>query len=85
MQVFSFQFRIQTAKRRWARRVVLGSVKYPEHNFLVLLLPWVVCVRREGSMRHIVVLLYVCFTVGNLSFTGMDYLFFRWRNDSDYM
>lgn len=38
--------------------------------------------RREGSMRHIVVLLYVCFTVGNLSFTGMDYLFFRWHNDN---
>ena len=33
--------------------------------------------RRNGGMRHIVILLYVCFTVGNLSFTGMDYLFFR--------
>ena len=34
--------------------------------------------QRQGSLRHIVILLYVCFTVGNLSFTGMDFLFFRW-------
>ena len=33
--------------------------------------------KRPRSMRHIVILLYVCFTTGNLSFTGMDYLFFR--------
>ena len=33
--------------------------------------------RRRGSLRHIVVLLYACFTVGNLTNTGMDFLFFR--------
>ena len=33
--------------------------------------------RRRGSLRHIVVLLYTCFTVGNLTNTGMDFLFFR--------
>ena len=33
--------------------------------------------RRRDSLRHIVVLLYTCFTVGNLTNTGMDFLFFR--------
>ena len=33
--------------------------------------------QRRGSLRHIVVLLYTCFTVGNLTNTGMDFLFFR--------
>jgi len=32
---------------------------------------------REGGMRHIVVLLYACFTCGSLTYTGVDFLYFR--------
>jgi len=47
------------------------SLKNVANSFSVLVK------KREGGMRHIVILTYACFAMGSLTHTGMDYLFFR--------